>query len=268
MTVVDNARYEPEQILLLASSSPVAERAFAGTVAVRLLPERHPQAAGRRSRSVRVARPRRDWPGHPRGLACRPADLRAVGRGRRTAHGFKFRAPVGRYLHVTVKDGVQGIGGYLSGKPYVATVQVEPYPKTLTFLGEGALLSLSGDRQVGFLVRDVENVEVEIGRVLPNQLQHVAPQMGIFTRPSVYSSLEDKLVERFATTRDYTGRAPGKPIYDSIDVGEYLDDKTQTRRGLFLLHVRAKAPDPADEETASEAGDGESEGDGELRRRL
>ena len=32
MTVVDNARYEPEQILLLTSSSPVAERAFAGAV--------------------------------------------------------------------------------------------------------------------------------------------------------------------------------------------------------------------------------------------
>ncbi len=34
MTVVDNARYEPEQILLLTSSSPVAERAFAGKVSV------------------------------------------------------------------------------------------------------------------------------------------------------------------------------------------------------------------------------------------
>ena len=45
MTVVDNARYEPEQILFLASSSPVAERAFAGTVSVRLLPVRHPRQA-------------------------------------------------------------------------------------------------------------------------------------------------------------------------------------------------------------------------------
>src|SRR5205823_9098564 len=43
MTVVDNARYEPEQILLVASSSPVAERAFNTMVSARLLPVRHPR---------------------------------------------------------------------------------------------------------------------------------------------------------------------------------------------------------------------------------
>src|SRR5436309_8977347 len=37
MTVVDNARYEPEQILLLASSSPVVERAFAGNISLHVL---------------------------------------------------------------------------------------------------------------------------------------------------------------------------------------------------------------------------------------
>ena len=45
MTVVDNARYEPEQILFLKSSSPVAERALAGRVSVHLLPVRHPRQA-------------------------------------------------------------------------------------------------------------------------------------------------------------------------------------------------------------------------------
>ena len=146
--------------------------------------------------------------------------------GGNTSHGFKFLAPVGRYLYVTVKDGVEGTGGYLSGKPFVATVKVEPYPRALTFLGQGALLSLSGDRKVGFLVRDVGKVEVEIGRVLPNQLQHLAPQMWDFSRPALYGNLEDKLVERFTTTRDYSAKQPGKPTYDSIDVGQYLQDKT------------------------------------------
>ena len=53
------------------------------------------------------------------------------------------------------------------------------------------------------------------------------------------ATFEDKLVERFAATRDYSGKQPGKPTYDSIDVGEYLQDKAQSRRGLFLLRVRA-----------------------------
>jgi uncharacterized protein YfaS (alpha-2-macroglobulin family) len=101
---------------------------------------------------------------------------------------------------------------------------------------------------VGFLSRDVESVDVEIGRVLPNQLQHLSPQMWNFSRPAIYDGLEDRMVERFTTTRDYSEKEPGKPTYDSIDVGQYLQDKTQARRGLFLLHLRAhgtlRPPEP------------------------
>lgn len=239
MTVVDNARYEPEQILLMKSSSPVAERAFSGAVTARLLPVRHPRQPKEDLRPY-------EWYDEEQigtdilatsdavNVSYVPSD-----EGGNTAHGFKFLAPVGRYLHVTVKDGVQGIGGYLSGKPFVATIKVSPYKRALTFLGQGALLSMTGDKQVGFLSRDVEKVDLEIGRVLPNQLQHVAPQMWDFQRPELYSDLEDKLVERFVTTRDYSGKAPGKPTYDSIDVGEYLQGGLG-RRGLFLLHIRAR----------------------------
>jgi uncharacterized protein YfaS (alpha-2-macroglobulin family) len=158
--------------------------------------------------------------------------------GGNTAHGFKFLAPAGRYLHIVVKDGVQGIGGYLSGKPFVTTLKVDPYRQALTFLGQGSLLSMTGDRKVGFLARDVGEVDVEIGRVLPNQIQHIAPQMWNFSRPSL-DYLEDRLVERFTTRRDYSDHAPGKPAYDSIDIGQYLTDKSQARRGLFMLHLRA-----------------------------
>ena len=51
------------------------------------------------------------------------------------------------------------------------TVKVEPYPQALTFLGQGALLSLSGDRKVGFLVRDVEQVR---GRDRPRAAESAA----------------------------------------------------------------------------------------------
>jgi alpha-2-macroglobulin len=257
MTVVDNARFEPEQVLLMTSSSPVAERALVGAVTVRLLPERHPKQPAADRNPYAWQDP--DEIGQDILKTAAPVPLAYVASDEAggTAHGFRFTAPVGRYLHVVVKDGVQGVGGYLSGKPFVATLQVEPYPQALTFLGDGALLSLSGDRQVGFLVRDVEHVEVEIARVLPNQLQHVAPTIGQFARPSIYSHLENQLVERFTTKRAYTGRAPGKPVYDSIDVGRYLQDATQGRRGLFLLHLRATTPD------AGESEDGESGGEGD-----
>jgi uncharacterized protein YfaS (alpha-2-macroglobulin family) len=260
MTVVDNARYEPEQILLVKSSSPVAERALGSMVTARLLPVRHPRQAREDTRA-------HDWRGEEaqigddilQGTQNVPLAYVASDEGGETVHGFRFRAPVGRYLHLTVKPGVQGTGGYISGKPYVAVVKVGPYRRMLTFLGQGALLSLSGDRKVGFLSRDVEKVDVEIGRVLPNQLQHLSPQMWDFSKPSLYG-LADRVVERFTTTRDYSTSTPGKPTYDSIDVGQYLQDNSQSRRGLFLLTVRAHGSlasvDPDAEEVAYDGEDG------------
>ena len=239
MTVVDNARYEPEQILVVTSSSPVVERAFTGAVSLRLLPVRHPRQPPQDKRPYR-------WDdetaigadiiskSEPLNISYVPSD-----EGGNTAHGFKFLAPVGRYLYLSVKDGVEGTGGYISGKPYVDTIRVEKYKRALSFLGTGALLPLGGDRRIGFLSRDVEKVDVEVGRVLPYQLQHLAPQMFDFSRPSLYEDLEDKLVERFTTTHDYSDKQPGKPTYDSIDLGQYLQDTARGQRGLFLLHLRA-----------------------------
>ena len=259
MTIVDNARYEPEQILFLKSSSPVAERAFAGKVSMQLLPIRSPRQEKDDPQPY-------DWSEAPEIgtdiLAKAPsvnASYVAADEGGDTSHGFKFQAPVGRYLYVLVKDGVEGTGGYISGKPYITTIKVDPYPRALTFLGNGALLSLSGDRKVGFLVRDVDSVQVEIGRVLPNQLQHLAPEMWDFSRPNLYGRLEDTLVERFVSDRDYSAKLPGKPTYDSVDVGQYLQDRSQTRRGLFLLHLRAIAKKVRPAETPADAdGDGDN----------
>ena len=67
------------------------------------------------------------------------------------------------------------------------------------------------------------------------------PACGTSSIPSL-DGLEDSIVERFTDTRDYSGRQPGKPTYDSIDLGQYLQDKAQNQRGLFLLHVRSVPP--------------------------
>ena len=261
MAVVDNARFEPEQILFLKSSSPVAEPAFAGKIVVKLLPVRSP-------RQPKEDTDPYDWSnpseiGQDTLAASETVAITYVpsDEGGATSHGFRFRAPVGRYLHVLVQDNVQGIGGYISGKPYVETLKVNPYPQALRFLGDGALLSPAGDRKVGFLTRDVDKVQVEIGRVLPNQLQHLSHEMWDFARPSLYNDLEDRIVERVVSTRDYRGKTPGKPIYDSVDLAQYLTEGSAPRRGLFLLHIRAVSKSRSSGGDADAQDESDDEGD-------
>ena len=257
MVIVDNARYEPEQILMLTSSSPVAEKALTGKVSAWLLPEHHPQ---HKNAQYPYAWNDAGEVGKDILAISQPVALTYVSSeaGDDTSHGFKFKAPVGRYVFAYVPEGIDGTGGYISGKPFVTTFQVEPYPQALTFLGKGALLSLSGDKKLGFLVRDVDHVEVEIGRVLPNQLQHLAPTMWDFSHPNVDSDLADSVVERFVSVRDYH-KEPGKPTYDAIDLGRYLLTQASTQRGLFLLRVRGVTPKPKGARTQP-AGEDKSEG--------
>ena len=263
MTLVDNARYEPEQILMVNSSSPVAEKALAGKVAAYVLPVRHP----RQLQEDRNPYPWNDQSQVGKDILAlsQPLTLSYVSaeQGGDTAHGFKFQAPIGRYVYVYVPDGVEGTGGYISGKPYAGTFQVQPYRQALTFLGKGALLSLSGDKKVGFLARDVDHVEVEIGRVLPNQLQHIAPTMWDFSRPSIYPGLADQVVERFIEVRDYSDKQPGKPTYDSIDLTRYLQSRTQINHGLFLLRIRSVIPPRRNVAAPTDAEDDEGESEGE-----
>ena len=261
MTLVDNERYEPKQVLLVKSSSPVTEKAITGKVEAWVLPVHSPrqqkddqtpwewnqeEVGGdtlKQSRYVKLGYQPSDAPGN-------------------TSHGFSFDAPVGRYVFVLVREGIDGTGGYTSTKPFTAVFPVAPYPKALKFLGEGSLLSLSGERKVGFMVRDIDKVDVEVGRVLPNQIQHLAPVMWDYSRPNIYGDLGNKLVERWNVARDYTGKPPGKPTWDSVDLSSYLKTKNGTNRGLFLLQVRENVSRPQFVSQADD-NDGDAESDGE-----
>ena len=250
MTLVDNERYEPEQILLVKSSSPVTEKAITGKVSAWVLPVHSPKQDKDDQNPW-------EWTAQEVGSdttqksTALKLDYKPSESPGDTAHGFHFDAPVGRYVYVQVKEGVEGTGGYVSANPFVGVFQVQPYPKALTFLGQGALLSLAGDKKIGFLVRDIDRVQVGIGRVLPNQLQHLAPQMWDYAKPQAGDYIANKIVERTVAIRDYQN-APGKPSWDSIDLTPYVQTKTGSR-GLFLLELTEvrkgqNQPSPGDED--------------------
>jgi len=100
-------------------------------------------------------------------------------------HGFKFPAPVGRYILRRGESRGRGDGRLRLHQTVFRHLLGAALPKALTFLGKGIASSLSGEKKVGFLVRDVNKVEIEIGRVLPNQLQHLAPRMWDYARPGL-----------------------------------------------------------------------------------
>ncbi|MGL4316457.1 MAG: alpha-2-macroglobulin family protein [Pseudomonas sp.] len=236
---VDNDRGEPEPVLMFSSSSAVADEAIAKQVQVWLLPKRNSHNNEYWSESEvdeqLLARSERLTLSHI--PSVEPLN---------SLHAFKFKAEPGRYLYVKVAARVEAVGGYLAKDPTFSLLQMPKYPRALNFLSDGALLSLNGEKQLGFLSRGVPGAHVEIARLLPNQLHHLVDQnYGSFARPDFSNSYFDRLVERMGQDLPISNSDPAKTHYDHVDLAPYLN-ADGGRRGIFVVKLSPQ-DNPADE---------------------
>jgi len=247
--VVDNDRDEPEQVLLLNLSAATGERDVSRAINAWVLPKVRP------AQGVTPAAGRADAPynwydaadvtgeilAHSESLPLNPV---AAEREFVESHSFRYRADVGRYLFVQIDKNLRSFGGYLSPTTERFIVRVPPFPPQLKILSQGSLLALSGERKVVALVRDLPGIRVDIGRVLPDQLQHLISQSdGDFSNPTFSGSFgPDNLVERFARKIPLRDLAHGQAHYEPIDLGNYLKGEGAEKRGLFLLSVQGYDP--------------------------
>jgi uncharacterized protein YfaS (alpha-2-macroglobulin family) len=244
--LVNNERFEPEQLLVAEASSLVNEQEMGKSVSAWLLPLYHP-----------ATRPEERKQGHnwENDKARIGADilqgsdvlkLQPVPTERESSelHSFKYQAEPGRYVYVKVAKGLKSFGGYQLGKELDFVVKVPPFPRELRIMAAGSLLALSGERKLSVLARDVEGIRFEIGRLLPQQIQHLVSQApgGSFSKPEFsFNFDESNITERFTQVIELPRQAPGKPQYQSLDLGRYLDAEGG-RRGVFLLKSESYDP--------------------------
>ena len=253
-TVVSNAQNEPEQILIVNASAAVNEKEMASHIRAWLLPRNKPNS---KPEDLKYAY---NWgnnqeitaavlaAGKPLVLSAIPAERDNI-----EMHSYKFDADVGAYIYVQVDKGLKSFGGYQLGQSSQRIAQVPPFPSEVKILSQGSLLALSGERKVAVLTRDLPGLTMEIGRILPGQLQHLMTQSnGTFSNPQFGGTIDsDNLTERYEKNIPLN-LAHGKAHYEALDLSEYLNKDSnklnnQTKRGIFLLTVHGYQPktDPA-----------------------
>lgn len=246
LDIVRDERNEPDQVLLINTSFSVPERELPPKVHVWLLPLQHPDA------KLQAPFERRKQPFAWSDSNFRPEVLTAGNELRLTQipgeqahyelHSLRYQADPGRYLYIKIDAGLQSFGGYVLGDAVERIMQVPEFPRELSILHEGSLLSMSGEKTLSLFARNLPAMRVEIGRLLPRQLQHLVTQTsGSFGTPQFnnWAFEAANITERFYEVVRLQQGDPGKAQYESIDLGKYLDQSPGDRRGVFLLRVQA-----------------------------
>ena len=271
--IVTGDNGEPENVLHMTASMAVRQSEMERAVNAWLLPQKHKKKDADEETTVwnDLEEVTDDVLKHatPITLTAIPSEREII-----ESHAFKFSADPGRYMYVRVAKGLSSAGGYQLGAARNEIVRVKKSAPELTIMSKGSLLAMSGEKKLPIIVRDLPGIRIEIGRLLPQQLQHfVSQSQGDMSRPEFYSGINpDNLTERFEK-KIPLNLVRGKTHYESIDFAEYLRADASDKRGVFLLTIAGYDPKSADQDTNyrqrpkprryAEEYEGENEGDGE-----
>ncbi|MFC3651353.1 alpha-2-macroglobulin [Dyella humi] len=237
-TLVNNDKFEPEQVIVINLSGAVRDSELAGLVHAWILPAQKPNAdeADNADHSVYDWSVREVGDDTLRKSQQLPLQVVPTENDYQPLQSFKFHADPGQRIYVRVGKGLKSFGGYVLGQPVAQVVTVPDYPKLLRFMADGSLLSLSGSKRISVVSRNMTGMRLQIGRVLPDQLQHlVSLNQGDYKHPELpYDFSEEHIVDRFELKRAFPTDDPAHAHYEGVDLSQYLQEG---KRGVFLLHL-------------------------------
>jgi uncharacterized protein YfaS (alpha-2-macroglobulin family) len=251
LTIARDDRDNPSQALVIATSHSIAEPEMTSHVHAWRLPDRHPDPE-LQAQWERV-NPGRPYPWSvilvtPEVLASStPLRLEYVPNEREHVelHSFALKAEPGSEIYVEVDKGLRSFGGYLMADPTARVLRMPEFPKEVHIASPGALLALSGPRKLTLFTRDVPALRVQVGRLLPDQLQHLVTQTGgDFAHPNFQSYGFDatNITENEVHILSMPALPAGTANYQSLDLGTYLNRPGAGLQGIFLLTVQAYDP--------------------------
>lgn len=237
LAIARNKNYEPELVLVSELTARALEQEIQNNISAYELPQdypSHPGAPERKNFRWEGTRITPDLLKYAKKLELQPvpAEMQYS-----LLHSFKLAASQGRAVYIKINKNTKAAGGYLLAHDFETILRVPNFPKELTIMQDGAILSLHGDKKLPIVSRGVADAEFELWRVTPNQINHIISQSyGKFRDPQFnYNFGPENIAERFSLPRHISSAGPEKTAYTYLDLSEYSD--AQARRGLFFLRL-------------------------------
>ncbi len=99
-------------------------------------------------------------------------------------HTFRIRVEKAGELYVHIRKGITAPGNYPLAEDYNAVMLVPSLPREVKIEGDGGLLALNGERKLSIRSRGLKAIEYEVARVATSQINHLVSQTeGRFQHP-------------------------------------------------------------------------------------
>lgn len=248
-SMVKNSQQLYDQIFVLDTKGEIHHEELRDNIEVWMLPVDRPELPGIRKNKDHNWRRIEEIVPEVLKLAEK-VDLKAIPNERdiSSVNSFRFEVPQGRYLYVKLKEGTRFYGDYFLSKNFEKIFRVKDYPKEVSILSEGSLLSLSGDKKLPLMTRGISSVQVSVARIRPDDLNHLVTQSRgriddfNFTN---YRFNEENISEIYRKTVNVGNSSDPRAInYGGFSLSGYLDTipSKNLRYGLFLINVKGDYP--------------------------
>jgi len=152
-----------------------------------------------------------------------------------------FDVPEDRQVFLRFKEGATSSGGYTTAKDFRALHHAPEYPKEVEIMGVGSVLNRSGQHELGFVARGVEQLRVKVSQIRTDQINHLISQTnGNFQNPSFnYPISPENISVVHREVLPLAEQAGGQAAYASVDLTGRLQSG-QLQSGLFHIQVQGE----------------------------
>ncbi|HSG51506.1 MAG TPA: MG2 domain-containing protein, partial [Rheinheimera sp.] len=138
--------------------------------------------------------------------------------------------------------GLTSRSSFTLANEYRSVVEAPAFPKEARVVGEGNMLTLSGEQKLQLLSRGVSGIKVRLHKLLPEQLNHLISQTnGDISKPyfNSYQFDESNISSAFEQTFALAERHPKAANYLALSLSSYLK---QAGMGVFFVELSAWDP--------------------------
>ena len=244
--LVMNDKQLYDQVLIMDTQGNVDPEELAKNITAWALPKDRPELPGIREQknhnwnSVSEMVPEVLALSRKVSLQALPNELRYS-----STNSWKFEAEPEQYIYFKLNGGTRFYGGYVLDEPYERIIKVKNFPKELSILSQGSILSFSGDRRLAIMSRGINEVEYNIGRIRPDDVNHLVSQTsGDVSNINFrnYNFSQYNISEQYTSSASVPVASERDIGYFSFDFSRYLENipDRNLRHGLFIFTVRSK----------------------------